>query len=265
MATNGHATIETPSAIAGGLVVSADPTPAELIRLALSHGTVNADQLTKLMELYERWNANQARKAFVVAMNEFKTAPPRITKNKHVAFESKKEGVGPTNYDHATLDHVCEMVIGALSEHGISHRWEFEMPTSADWVKVTCILTHDLGHSEAASLYGPPDRTGNKSAVQSIASTVTMLERYTLLAATGLAAADTDTDGKTTMIAGDTKPALAASSADPFQARCTAIGSAKSIVELQTVFVEAYKSAVDEKQQTAFINVKDRRKKELSK
>jgi hypothetical protein len=52
-------------------------------------------------------------------MNAFKANPPAISKNKHVHF-------GQTTYDHATLDHVTDTIIQALSKHGISHRWEVD-------------------------------------------------------------------------------------------------------------------------------------------
>jgi hypothetical protein len=42
----------------------------------------------------------------------------------------------------------------------------------------------------------PKDTSGSKNAIQSIASTITYLQRYTLFAATGLAADDQDDDGK---------------------------------------------------------------------
>lgn len=40
-----------------------------------------------------------------------------------------------------------------------------------------------------------PDNSGSKNAIQAVGSTVTYLQRYTLLAATGLAAAGQDDDG----------------------------------------------------------------------
>src|SRR5258708_4635708 len=161
-------------------------TPVELLRIAVSQNA-DIDKLTKLMDLQERWERNEARKAFVVAMNAFKANPPEILKNKHVK-------AGQMEYDHATLDNVCKAVTQGLSEHGISDRWKMEQ--AEQWIKVTCILTHDMGHSEETTLHGAPDNSGAKNAIQAIGSTVTYLQRYTLLAATGLAAANSDTDGK---------------------------------------------------------------------
>lgn len=74
----------------------------------------------------------------------------------------------------------------------------------ADWrtknepgsISVTCIVTHEMGHSESTSLSGPPDSSGKKNSIQEIGSTVSYLERYTLFAITGLAATDQDDDGE---------------------------------------------------------------------
>mgnify|MGYP000541184124 FL=1 len=60
---------------------------------------------------------------------------------------------------------------------------------------VTCILSHRDGHSEESSLSGPADASGSKNAIQAIGSTLTYLQRYTLVQALGLAAGDDD-DGK---------------------------------------------------------------------
>ena len=52
-----------------------------------------------------------------------------------------------------------------------------------------------MGHSEAVSIAGPLDDSGQKNGIQQIGSTITYLERYTLMAIMGLAAHDQDDDG----------------------------------------------------------------------
>lgn len=232
------------------IVPSAAPTPVELLRIAVSQNA-DIDKLTKLMDLQERWEANEARKAFVSAMNDFKAAPPVITKNKDVAF-------GQTRYSHATLDHVCDAVTKGLSEHGISHRWKVDQST--EWITVTCVLTHALGHSEETTLKGAPDNSGSKNSIQAVGSTVTYLQRYTLLAATGLAAGGLDNDGR-----GDTSKA-AAIPRDKVQEKCEWIANARNIEELQTLYKNAYREAAEVNDKLAmarYIAAKDSRKKEL--
>lgn len=166
-------------------------TPMQMLQIAVEKGA-DVAQLERLMDLQQRWEADQARKAFVRALAEFKANPPRIVKNKHVAFPSKG---GRTEYDHATLDQVSETIGRALSDYGLSHTWKVEQDPDSAAVKVTCVLTHELGHSEQVTMRAMPDDSGGKNLIQQIGSTVTYLQRYTLLSATGLAAADQDDDG----------------------------------------------------------------------
>ena len=60
---------------------------------------------------------------------------------------------------------------------------------------MTCVLSHKSGHYEETTLSGPPDASGSKNAIQAIGSTLTYLQRYSLVQALGLAAGDDD-DGK---------------------------------------------------------------------
>jgi len=172
-------------------------TPMAMLQIAVEQGA-DIDKLSKLMDLQERWQANEARKAFVAALTAFKEEPPTITKNKHVAFGG--QGRGGTAYDHATLDHVCDVIGKALSKHGLSHRWDVEQPDGG-MIRVTCVLTHAMGHSESVSMQAGADQSGSKNNIQAVGSTSTYLQRYTLLAATGLAATGQDDDGGI----GDTK------------------------------------------------------------
>lgn len=166
-------------------------TPMHMLQVAIEKGA-DLDRLQQLMDLQERWEANEARKAFVAAMAAFKADPPTVLKSKEVSFGGKSG----TAYRHATLDQVCAAIVPALSKVGISHRWE--VAQDGNWVTVTCVLTHLQGHSERVAMTAPNDASGSKNAIQSVSSAVTYLERYTLLAATGIAAADTDDDGRGT-------------------------------------------------------------------
>jgi len=158
-------------------------TPMHMLQMAVDKGA-DLDQLQKLMDLQERWEANEARKAFHSAMNDFKSDPPSIYKNKHVEYN---------NYHHATLDHVVNVISEAMSKQSLSFRWDV---SQGDSINVSCIVTHALGHSERVSLQAEPDNSGKKNSIQAIGSTVTYLQRYTLLAVTGLAAKGIDDDGK---------------------------------------------------------------------
>ena len=172
------------------LQLDAAPTPATMLQIAVQRGA-SIEQMQQLMDLQERHERNEARKAFVVALNQFKANPPDVVKNKQVKFQTSK---GITEYRHATLDQVSGVIGAALASHGISHRWDVEQ-LEGGRIKVTCILTHALGHSERVPLVASPDDSGSKNSIQSVGSTITYLQRYTLLSATGMAVQDSDDDG----------------------------------------------------------------------
>src|SRR5258708_2787922 len=115
-------------------------TPMQMLQIAVERGA-DLDMLSKLMDLQERWEKNEARKAYVVAMSDFKADAPTLEKNKHVAF-------GNTQYDHATLDQVCDVIGPALAKYGLSHGWKVEQ-AEHDVIRVSCVITHALGHSES--------------------------------------------------------------------------------------------------------------------
>ena len=155
-------------------------------------------KLKELLELQERWDATQAKKAYVEAMSAFKEKPPEILKDRTVNYTAKG---GKVNYKHATLHNVTSKINTELSKHGLTAAWVTSQDNGS--VKVTCRITHIMGHSEETCLSAPPDNTGSKNVIQAIGSTVTYLQRYTLLALTGLATADQDDDGK---LGADEKP-----------------------------------------------------------
>jgi hypothetical protein len=226
-------------------------TPAELLRIAVSQ---NADlaKVSQLMDLQERWQRTEAKKAYVEAMNAFKAHPPEITKNEIAEFVGK--GGEIIEWEYSTLDHIHDAVLSELSRHGISHRWIVEQP-HAETVRVTCVLTHKLGHSEQTTLEGPVDHSGSKNAIQAIGSSAKYLERYTLMAATGLADKSPDTDQLSgSPISGDAKM---------FDDFMRLIQKAANQEQLRDAFAAAYRSTTDKKTRAAYIAAKDARLKGL--
>lgn len=183
-----------PAAQQGGALTSSipDASPFGMVLTALSRGA-SLELVEGAMKAHERWEANEARKAFVQAMADFKAEPLEIFKRKHVGYTTKDgEFVG---YKHAELAHITDVVVPAMARHGLSHRWDLQQ--GGGRIAVTCTITHRLGHSEAVTLDGTPDASGKKNSIQQVASTITYLQRYTLLAATGLATKDdADDDGR---------------------------------------------------------------------
>lgn len=180
--------------------------PSTLIEMALSKGADEKalEKLEKVLELQERWEANEAKKAYVKAMAEFKKDPPDIYKDKeNLQFKSR----------YSSIDALVNTTIPKLAQHGFSHNWLFSR-TEDGKPQVTCVLTHELGHSEAVTFDAPPDTSGgnSKNPIQQIKSTHTYLKIATFEAVTGLvsreANLDDDGNGATEYISEEQKKAL---------------------------------------------------------
>lgn len=161
--------------------------PAELIKSAMASGA-NLDNLERLLALQERWEANEARKAYYKAMADFKANPPKIDKDVKVGYTTSKGKVG---YNHASLYNVVDKITVELSKYGLSASWR---TAQTDKITVTCRISHAQGHYEETSISALEDSSGAKNPIQAIGSTISYLERYSLLALTGLATYDQDND-----------------------------------------------------------------------
>lgn len=156
-------------------------TPAMLLNIAIEKGA-DLEKLEKLMDLQIKWEVNQARKAYHVAMAAFKTEDIKVIKDKtNLQYKSK----------YSSEDSLLNTVNPILSKHGLSASFSY---SQKDGFTVTCTITHALGHSESVALTGPIDTSGNKNALQQIKSTSTYLRKTTFEAITGIASSDTEGD-----------------------------------------------------------------------
>jgi len=167
-------------------------SPAEMIKLAVE-GKADLEKLEKLLILQERFEANQAKKEYVKAISLFKANAPTVIKDKlNKQYNSK----------YTSLGNLVNTVNPELSKYGLSASWDIEQNGI---IKVTCKMTHELGHSETASMSAPADTSGAKNVIQQIKSTITYLKAVTFESITGLASTDANLDddgtaGATTFI-----------------------------------------------------------------
>lgn len=165
-------------------------TPNELISQAIEKG-LTVEALEKLMNLQERWEANQARKLFFEAFTNFQSECPDLRKTKQVKFETKTGG--NTDYLYAPLASITRQLSKVLKDNSLSYRWEIN--DDPQQLKVTCLVSHVSGHTERTTMTASPDTSGSKNAIQARGSAIEYLKRYTLVGALGLSTADSDTDG----------------------------------------------------------------------
>lgn len=171
----------------------ADVTPLALLQQAVS-ANADARQLSQLTDLYERWQARASRDAFLRAMAAFRAQVRPILKDKPVGYDSNKPGGARTDYKYATLSTIDGLITPILSAHGLTASWK-TLDQAKDWIRVRCTISHVDGHQESTELGAPPDKTGGKNDVQAIGSTVSYLQRYTLISICGLATREQDDDG----------------------------------------------------------------------
>jgi len=168
-------------------------SPDNLIALAIEKGT-DIDQLEKLFALKERFDAGEAKKAFFAAISQFQSLVPTIKKTSLVKY-------GQTEYYFAPLGSIAEQIREAQQICGLSYRFD---QNHEDGIEVRCIVTHVDGHSESTFMKAAPDGSGGKNSIQGIGSTVTYLQRYTLISALGLTTADQDIDAQVALATGNT-------------------------------------------------------------
>lgn len=164
----------------------------DLIGKALENN-VTPEALQKVLDMQLQWQANEARKAFKMAMAAFQAEKPVIAKTEK-AYSSK----------YAPLSKIQQSIDPVLSKHGLSYQWKQEQSEDGS-ITITCILSHEAGHEESMHLTANPDGSGSKNPIQQIGSTVSYLKRYTLEGIVGLSS-DKDDDGGKPKLKEDLSP-----------------------------------------------------------
>jgi hypothetical protein len=148
--------------------------PMSILAAALERG-IDTDQLSKLMDLQERYDKNEARKAYYMALAASTVDMPVVTKDKiNLQYNSP----------YASRENIINTISPHLSKFGLSHRWALDQSAG---IAVACVLSHEAGHSESVTVSGPPDTSGKKNELQQIKSTITYLEVVSFEAITGTA------------------------------------------------------------------------------
>ena len=166
--------------------VQVQATPGQLLELAINKD-LDIEKLSKLMELQREYNADLARKSFFRALTDFQAKVPELRKSKEVSF-------GDTKYHYAPLADIVRQIKDTCRDCLISYRWEIQ--DDKEEIKVSCIITHEDGHSEKTTMTASPDVSGKKNSIQARGSSIEYMKRYTLIGALGLSTADTDIDAR---------------------------------------------------------------------
>lgn len=173
-----------------------DVTPMGIINRAVASG-IDPDQLEKLLSLQERWEANEARKAYNLAMKACQEAMPVVvtdSENTH------------TRSRYASLEAVTKTIKPIYTKYGFSLSYGSEQSDVPDHIVVTCDCMHIDGHTERRTLLCPYDNTGaqgksTKTAIQGMGSSVAYGRRYLKLMLFDVSISDEDDDGSAGVVA----------------------------------------------------------------
>lgn len=157
------------------------------------------ERVDHIEKMFERARAYEAKSAYTKAMAKAKAEMPLILKSKHVGFKARKPGASDTSYNHEDLSDVTRVTDPILGKYGLISTFRV---SNVDKIKVTCVIRHEDGHEDDSNtLTALKDDSGHKNDNQQVASTITYLKRYTLMAALGLAAVGEDDDGRGSEVA----------------------------------------------------------------
>ena len=156
-----------------------------VVLVALNKG-YTPELVEKMMALQERFEANEARKAFHLDLAAFNEVAPAVTKDKtNKAFSDAK---------YTSLGNLLNTYSPVLGKFGLSV--SFPTPAQTDTsMTVYCRLSHRTGHSETVSIMGPVaaspvgKESGKKARnpLQDIKATFTYLRSATCEAVLGVA------------------------------------------------------------------------------
>lgn len=150
-----------------------DSSPSGLLAMAVQRGA-DPVQLGQLLDLKERYDREEARKAYAEAMTAVQNEAPVIAKdalNKQTASQ------------YAKLEAINAGLVPVYTRHGLSLSFSQGEAEKPEHIRIQCQITHKLGHTENRYVDLPLDMTGiagtvNKTAIHATGSTYSYGRRY---------------------------------------------------------------------------------------
>lgn len=156
-----------------------------MVERAARDPNVDIDKLERLMLMQERALARQAKADFDAAMADMQPALPSIVERGKAIVQ------GAVRYTFSKWEDVNTAIKPILSAHGFALTFRTNF---AEQISVTGVLSHRNGHREETTIALPADASGNKNAVQAVASSVSYGKRYTAGALLNLTSHGEDDD-----------------------------------------------------------------------
>lgn len=153
-----------------------------VISRAASDPNADVDKMERLMAMYERIESKRAVAAYQADLSEMQDALPSIG----------ERGNAANRYTYALWEDINAAIKPVLKRFGFA--LSFRTDCQKDGISVTGVLTHRDGHREETTISLPADSSGNKNAVQAVASSVSYGKRYTAGALLNLTSHGEDDD-----------------------------------------------------------------------
>lgn len=171
---------------------SATESNIEILLRAAIESKLDVASIKELVALKNAEEDRLAKRAFSVAMAEFRAEMPAIRKT--VAGQHGVTYAGTrVKGNYAPLDTITPTLDPIAAKHGFWYRFNREVYEGKDYI--ACIVTHVGGHEERSRFPAPADTGPGRSAIQAVASGESYARRYALTAAFAITCADPDTDG----------------------------------------------------------------------
>lgn len=164
-------------------IIPASETAAilSMVARAASDPSCDIDKLERLMTMQREAVNRQAMVEYNTALTALQSELPSIG----------ERGDANGRYKFALWEDINTVIKPILNRHGFALSFRID---SAKDITVTGVLSHRNGHSEQTSITLPSDGSGNKNAVQAVASSVSYGKRYTASALLNLTSHGEDDD-----------------------------------------------------------------------
>ena len=165
-------------------------TLLQVIQNAAQNPQADIEKMERLMAMYERVEAKRAESGFAADMAQMQSELPSIG----------ERGDAAGRYKFALWEDINQQIKPILSKFGFALTFRTDF---TDGIAVTGVLSHRSGHREETTIKLPADASGNKNAVQAVASSVSYGKRYTASALLNLTSHGEDDDAFTAVNATD--------------------------------------------------------------
>lgn len=167
------------------VAVRVEQSPAHLIEMAVEKGT-DPQNLEKLMDLQERWEAKQAKKAFDDAFAAFQADCPPIVKQKEMSL-----GRGG-DFKYAAFEDIMHIIRQPLANHGLALSFNTRMEQQGILTTVCRVSGH--GHHVESSVTLPVPQQMPVNDTQKMGAGLSYGKRYAVVNALNLVVVGEDSD-----------------------------------------------------------------------